>query len=144
MISVLYIDDTPGLLREVKQFLERTGNFTVDTAISGNDALDLLAHPGYDIIISAYEMTGMSGLKLLSHIRGENASIPFIFIINTLPVNQMEEGVILEADYVMHRSGSPIQVYEELSLKIRRTVKRKKREQELLKRNQEKESQKNP
>lgn len=144
MISVLYIDDTPGLLKEVKQFLERTGSFTVDTAISGTDALDLLAHTGYDVVISAYEMTGMSGLELLSHIREKNASIPFIFITNVLPNNQKGDGVNLEADYIIQRSGSPIQIYEELSFKIHRTVKRRRREQEFRKRSQKKENQKNP
>ncbi|MFH0967376.1 MAG: response regulator, partial [Methanobacteriota archaeon] len=144
MISVLYIDDTPGLLREGKQFLERTGSFTVNTAVSGIDALNLISHTKYDIIISSYEMAGMSGLELLSQIRENYEFIPFIFMRNNLPSHPIEEGAFQEADYFIIRQGSPIQIYEELSIKIHRAVKRRRREQVLRKRNQEKENQKNP
>lgn len=144
MISVLYIDDTPGLLREAKQFLERTGSFTVDTSLSGEDALKLLADTGYDIIIAAYQMAGMSSSELLFRIREIHASIPFIFMTGTLSSHHQDEALFLNADYIIQRLGSPIQVYGELALKINRAVKRRRREETLRDRRLKKRVEDNP
>ncbi len=42
MISVLYVDDEPGLLEIGKLFLEQNEEFSVDTLTSPLDALEVI------------------------------------------------------------------------------------------------------
>ena len=52
MLSVLYVDDEPGLLEIGKIFLERGGNLTVDIVSSPLQALSQIAESTYDCVIS--------------------------------------------------------------------------------------------
>ncbi len=47
MISVLYVDDESALLEATKNFMERGGEFTVDTAISAREAIEKLKAEQY-------------------------------------------------------------------------------------------------
>ncbi|MEI7433588.1 MAG: response regulator [Methanomicrobiales archaeon] len=78
MISVLYVDDEPGLLEIGKLFLEQSGQFQVDTTISATDALTMIPSKVYDAIISDYQMPGMDGIELLKTVRSSGNTIPFI------------------------------------------------------------------
>ena len=134
MIAVLYIDDSPGLLREMKQFLERSGDFLVDDAGSGIHALTHSPFSGYDIIISAYELPGMNGVEILRTVREYDPLIPFILITNTPITYRTDDEFAQGADYVIQRQGSLFQLYEEISLKIKRSVKRRQRERKIRER----------
>ena len=46
MISVLYVDDEPGLVALLRHYLQETGEFEVVTAGSGTEALALLSDSG--------------------------------------------------------------------------------------------------
>ena len=73
--SVLYVDDESVLLELAKIFLERTGQFTVDTISSAPDALDLLNTWTYDAIISDYQMPEMDGIEFLKSVRARGSTI---------------------------------------------------------------------
>ena len=64
MMSVLYIDDEPSLLDLCKHFLERTGEFSIETESSPQKALDTIRGSPYDAIISDYQMPGMDSMRL--------------------------------------------------------------------------------
>src|SRR5271169_4276915 len=55
-IRILYVDDEPALLDISKIFLEQSGEFSVDTALSASAAVNLLKTENYDAIISDYQM----------------------------------------------------------------------------------------
>ena len=77
-IRVLYVDDETSLLDISKLFLEKAGDFSVTTASSAADAIRLLNHEHFDVIISDYQMPGMDGIKFLVGVRKHFGSIPFI------------------------------------------------------------------
>ena len=77
MISVLYIDDEEALLDVGKLFLERSGEYSVDVAISAPKAIELIGKKTYGAIVSDYQMPEMDGIALLKHIRA-TSDIPFI------------------------------------------------------------------
>ena len=78
MISILYVDDEPGLLEIGKLFLERSGQFSVDIITSAPAALTLLDTKTYDAIISDYQMPEMDGIEFLKKVRTSGNTIPFI------------------------------------------------------------------
>ena len=63
MISVLYVDDESALLEVTRVFLERGGEFRVDTAISAHEAIEKLKAGRYDALVLDYQMPGMDGLE---------------------------------------------------------------------------------
>ncbi len=144
MISVLYIDDSPGLIREVKQFLERSGKFLVDGYGSDIDAFTHFPFTGYDVIITVSELTGMNGSDILLKVREHDPIIPFILITNTFNPRLTDEFLVQGVDYTLQRRGPLLNFYEELSQKITRLVKRKERERHFRDRIRKEMSQTNP
>ena len=67
---VLLVDDSEELLDVYREGLEAAG-YVVDTAISGEVALDIAKSARPDIVITDVCMPGMSGLELITHIRSD-------------------------------------------------------------------------
>ena len=65
MISVLYIDDEAALLDITRMYMEKTGEFSVDTAVSGPLGLEKIRQGSYDAVVSDYQMPVMDGIELL-------------------------------------------------------------------------------
>src|SRR5690606_42134888 len=61
--------DEPGLLEVSKLYLERHGEFHVETATSARDALELIKKGNYDAVISDYQMPVMNGIDFLKEVR---------------------------------------------------------------------------
>jgi CheY-like chemotaxis protein len=78
MISVLYVDDEPGLLEIGKLFLEQSGEMQVKTVESPFEALGELGGAEYACIISDYQMPKMDGIGFLKEVRSRHGKIPFI------------------------------------------------------------------
>jgi len=63
--KVLFVDDEPNVLSAYKRNLHK--RFQMDTALSGIEALELVATNGpYAVVISDMGMPGMDGMKLLT------------------------------------------------------------------------------
>ena len=78
MYHILYIDDEDLLLEIGRIFLEKTGDFIVDTRNSAIDATSAISRSHYDAIVSDYEMPGVNGIDLLKEVRTHIGDIPFI------------------------------------------------------------------
>jgi len=83
---VLIVDDEPDievLFRQQFRREVRQGQYTLDFALSGADALEKLAdHVGDDIIllVSDINMPGMSGLELLPVVKQRRPSLPVFMV----------------------------------------------------------------
>ena len=69
MIPVLYVDDDADLLTIGKRYLERSGEFTVNTATSAHEALEILNTMALDAVVPDYQMPDMDGTRLLKAVR---------------------------------------------------------------------------
>jgi CheY-like chemotaxis protein len=76
MISVLYVDDEEVLLELGKLFLEKSGQFRVDTVTSVHEAFRLMKSSSYEAIVSDYQMPDMDGIAFLKAIRAE---FPYLY-----------------------------------------------------------------
>jgi PAS domain S-box-containing protein len=131
MISVLYVDDEPGLLEIFKLFLEMDGQFSVDTIPSAPAALTLLNSKIYDAIVSDYQMPEMDGIEFLKQVRASGNTIPFIIFTGRgreqVVIQALNEG----ADFYLQKGGEPQAQFAELTNKIRYAVNRRKTEKEV-------------
>jgi len=65
--KVLCVDDDPSILRSLQWLLKK--QFEVHVAASGQEALALLQHNDFDVIVSDQRMPGMMGSELLREAR---------------------------------------------------------------------------
>lgn len=128
MFSLLYVDDEPGLLEIGKLFLETTGEFSVTTALSGEEALGQLALHDFDAVVSDYQMPEKDGLELLKSVRKSFGNIPFILF-----TGKGREEIVIEAinngvDFYLQKGGDPRAQFAELAHKVRQAVGRRRAE----------------
>ena len=132
MISLLYVDDEPALLDITKIFLEKGGEFRVETVESAPEAMQKLQAVSYDAIVSDYEMPEMNGIDLLKEIRSAGNEIPFIIFTGKGREDVVIEALNCGADCYIQKGGEAKSQFAELSHKIRQAVEKKRAEEKLI------------
>jgi FixJ family two-component response regulator len=80
MLSVIsVIDDDASVRAATENFLSSHG-YIVHTFASAEDFLRSGRLDDTSCVVADVQMPGMSGLDLLSHLRGQRYNVPFIFI----------------------------------------------------------------
>ena len=132
MLSVLYVDDEEMLLDIGKMFLERSGDRSVDIAISARQGIEQMGNKTYDAIVSDYQMPGMDGIEFLKNIRA-TSTIPFILFTGKGREEVVIEAINSGADFYLQKGGDPKSQFVELKHKILQAVNRRRTEDELRK-----------
>lgn len=78
-IRILYVEDDEGLARLLQKRLDRIG-FIVETASSGEEALEILKTKNYDSILLDYTLPGMNGIDVLKKIGPVNGEPSVIML----------------------------------------------------------------
>ena len=115
MITILYVDDDPGLLDLGKTYLEASGEFSVDTCPSAPEALGRLKASRYDIIISDYQMPVMDGIAFLKQLKASENPTPFIIFTGRGREEIVVEALNTGADFYLQKGGDPKSQFMELS-----------------------------
>jgi len=81
-ISLLLVDDEPGVRESVQAFLEDSGDFKVDLAANATEAWDYLQHQLPALVISDIMMPQVDGYQFLGQLRGDPRfqSLPVVFL----------------------------------------------------------------
>ncbi|HWA26388.1 MAG TPA: ATP-binding protein [Lacunisphaera sp.] len=69
LLHTLVIDDEESILRLIQEILHSEGH-RVETAASGQAALDLILRHDYDVIVSDWKMPGLDGMNLYQELLG--------------------------------------------------------------------------
>jgi len=77
--SILVVDDEQRQ-REIYNDILQDEGYATETAPSGEVALDLLSRRRFDLVITDLNLTGMTGIELLSEIVGEDPTVAVILI----------------------------------------------------------------
>ncbi len=128
-IRVLNVDDDSDSLKITKKILELLDAFQVDTALSVEEAIEMMKKTKYDAIISDNKMTGKSGLDFLKELRTSGNHVAFIFFTGKGRETMAIEALNLGADGYFNKTGDPELVYGELAHNIRGAVERRKAEE---------------
>ena len=82
LTNILIVDDYKTMLRVIRNLLMQLGFREVDEASNGEQALEMIKHKKYDLVISDWNMEPMTGLQLLKEIRADAklAGTPFIMV----------------------------------------------------------------
>jgi CheY-like chemotaxis protein len=132
MIRVLYVDDEPASLALVKDYLEGSGDLSVDTAHSADEAMNMMASVHYDAIVSDYAMPGANGLELLQRIRERDGGMPFVLF-----TGRGREEVVIEAcnagvSFYVQKGTDVDAQFTDLEHKVRQAVARSEAEEALM------------
>ncbi len=81
-ISLLLVDDEPGVRESVQAFLEDSGDFKVDLAANATEAWDYLQHHLPALVISDIMMPQVDGYQFLQRLREDARfqSLPVVFL----------------------------------------------------------------
>lgn len=93
-MNVLIVDDYKTMLRVIRNLLGQIGFKNVDEATDGQQALELMKHKEYGLVISDWNMEPMSGLDLLKQVRtNDNVNLKALPFIMITAENKMENVV---------------------------------------------------
>lgn len=119
-IRILVVDDEPSILHLARRILEGAG-YQVQTASSGEAALEAITSASPRLVITDLKMPGMSGIELMRKVRAQRPEIDFIlftaFATVENAVEAMKEGAI---DYLV----KPLKDPEELKISVERVLER--------------------
>ena len=121
MARILVVDDEEDLC-EILRFNLETEGYTVDTAFSAEEALQMDLTP-YDLFLLDVMMGEISGFKMARLLRQDpkTASIPIIFLTAKDTENDLLTGFNLGADDYISKPFSIRQVIARIKAVLRRT-----------------------
>ena len=81
-LELLIVEDREVMLKIIRRLLLQLGFGRIDPAANGLQALEMMRHTRYDLILSDWNMDGMSGFELLKAVRAnaETHATPFILV----------------------------------------------------------------
>lgn len=77
--KLLIVDDDPSLREFLEIFLAKEG-YKVDSAESGQQALELVRKGTYSLVITDVRMPGMDGVELLKQLKALDAGMPVVLV----------------------------------------------------------------
>jgi DNA-binding response OmpR family regulator len=117
--SVLVVDDEGAIRYSVTKTLERVG-YQVVSASSGEEALEILDHQDFDVVLTDIRMPGISGVDLLARIKQQSPDAIVILMTGYASLGTAVESLRLGAhDYLVKPSSS-----EDIRESVRRGIER--------------------
>jgi len=117
MTTVLIVDDTDGILQSLRIYLESWG-YNALLANSGREALRLVRANNVDLLLSAQQMGGMSGIELLHEVKRLDKDLPFIILTAYGSIDMAVASMKQGADDYIQKPYNP----EELKAALARSL----------------------
>ncbi len=78
--SILVVDDEQDMLQLLKRSLQPDLNCRIETAVSGPQALEILARERFDLVLADIKMPAMDGLELLERIKRKQPELTVVMM----------------------------------------------------------------
>ncbi len=131
LTRVLCVDDERPFLEIAQRYLEKLGDFEVETADSVEGAVSMMAEARFDAIVSDYQMPEADGLDLLKRVRGSGDNIAFILLTGRGREDVAIDALNSGADFYIQKGLDPRSQFHELANMIRQAVHSNQVEREL-------------
>ena len=92
MTRVLVADDSSTMRKIILRSLQAVGVKDVTEAADGSEAVALFAPGKFDLVLTDWNMPGMTGLEVLKAVREQDQKIPVIMV-----TTEAEKSRVLEA-----------------------------------------------
>lgn len=124
--KILFIEDDPNLLKNVKEILEEEG-FIVKTEIEGESGLKSAFEWNPDIIICDIAIPLKNGYEILQEIakNQETKSVPFIFLTAKVGKEDLRKGMQLGADDYIFKPFDINDLLNSIHLRLEKASQRK-------------------
>jgi two-component system chemotaxis response regulator CheY len=105
---ILIVEDSAAMRAYVRATLEAEGEREVVEATSGLDALRLLPHGPYNLVVTDINMPDLSGLELVAFIRrSQHKATPIVIISTEGRETDRERAIALGADAYVTKPFAP-------------------------------------
>jgi DNA-binding NtrC family response regulator len=119
--NVLVVDDEEQFLKVFSQRLEGRG-LKVDTATSGEDAVNRVKSKEFDAIVLDLVMPGMSGIETLKRIKSENPDLQIIILTGHGTIEKGVEAMKLGAVDFIEKPADMSKILERIAEAKRKRV----------------------
>jgi two-component system alkaline phosphatase synthesis response regulator PhoP len=103
---ILVVDDESAIRYSITKTLQRVG-YQVDSAASGEEALQMMGQQRFDVVLTDIRMPGISGVDLLARVREEAPDAIVILLTGYASLDTAVESLRLGAhDYLIKPSSS--------------------------------------
>lgn len=103
---ILVVDDESAIRYSITKTLQRVG-YQVDSAASGEEAIQLMGQKDYNVVLTDIRMPGISGVELLSRVKKEAPDAIVILLTGYASLDTAVESLRLGAhDYLIKPSSS--------------------------------------
>jgi DNA-binding response OmpR family regulator len=89
-MTILICEDNRLAMRTLSVILEKEG-YSTETAIDGNEAIDLLRNKDYDLLLVDIHLPFHSGLELIKYLRSELKKKTPVLVITAFSDPQMQK-----------------------------------------------------
>ncbi len=107
--NILWVDDEIDLLRPHILFLEERG-YAVTPATNAEDAIELVHHHDFDLVLLDEMLNGIDGLTALSELKDINPGLPVIMVTKSEEESLMEEAIGGKIDDYLTKPVNPSQI----------------------------------
>ena len=121
-MRILIVEDEVGILQFLQQGLEEEG-YTIETAIDGEKALELLTNKSFDLVLLDWMLPKLTGLEVCKAYRLQNKTSPIIFLTAKDTVQETIEGLQAGANDYIKKPFSFDELVERIKIHFRNSVK---------------------
>ena len=127
---VLIVDDEPVVRELIGAHLSTDGNVSAGVS-TGEEALALLDHESFDLVVLDVRLPGMSGFDLCRQIR-RRSEVPMIFVTAAGSLSERLEGFDLGADDYIVKPMEAAEINRRVRAVLRRRARRGSHRDELI------------
>ncbi|CAI6164160.1 MAG: Transcriptional regulatory protein tctD [uncultured Sulfurimonas sp.] len=90
-MRILLLEDEYSLRISIEEFLVDLG-YAVDGFMDGLEAYDAIYDKSYDLLLLDVNVPSLTGFELLKRLRGDDISVPAIFLTSMTDLHDLKEG----------------------------------------------------
>lgn len=119
--KILIVDDDENIRRMLVKYLEKE-DYIVQTAINGEEALDMVEEENFSLIMLDLKLPGKSGVQVLEDLRDRNIDTPVLIITGFGSIESAVKVMKLGAIDYLEKPFNPEQIKEQVNDIIKRNV----------------------